>query len=186
MSDDSSGETWGILAEYDSPRALFHACEQVRDGGYSSWDAYTPFPVHGLDGAMGLKRSKLPYFVFFAGITGAIIAFLGQWWVHEVRYPLVYAAKPFFSWPAFIPVTFEVMVLFSAGAVLITLLGMCKLPQHYHPLFNSTRFERVTDDKFFVAIECADPKYDKDGTWKLLEHTGAQHIELVEDCDEEA
>ncbi len=135
---------------------------------------------------MGLKRSKLPFYVFFAGLTGAIISFLGQWWVHEVRYPLVFAAKPFFSWPAFIPVTFEVMVLFSALACLLTLLHLARLPQLYHPLFNSLRFERVTDDRFFVAIEVADPKYDRAGTWRLLEETGATHIELVEDTDEDA
>lgn len=180
MSDVSSG-TWGILAEYESPKALYHACEAVRDGGYSAWDAHTPFPVHGLDKAMGMKRSPLPIFVFFVGLGGAVFAMWLQWWVHVVRYPLVFAGKPLFSWPAFVPVTFELMVLAAAATCLIALLGLSKLPMHYHPLFNSKRFERASDDRFFISIEAADPKFDAEATHSLLEGTGASWIEMVEE-----
>src|SRR6185295_3114542 len=109
---------FGVLAEFESSAAIFHACEKVRDAGFRKWDAHTPFPVHNLDKAMGLARSKLLFIVFAMGISGASLAMLLQWWTAAVDYKLIIAAKPLFSWQAFIPVTFEVMVLFSAlGAV---------------------------------------------------------------------
>ena len=172
---------FGLLAQFETPYDVYHACERVRDAGYKRWDAHTPFPVHGLDKAMGLQRSKLPFIVLAAGLSGAIIAFLGQWWVHDSAYRLVFAGKPFFSWPAFVPVTFEVMVLFSAFATVLGMLGLNKLPQLYHPLFRSRRFERATDDKFFISIEATDALYDAETTAAFLRRIGATHVELVEE-----
>ncbi len=182
MSQDSTTKkAFGMLAEFDSAAALYHACEQVRDAGYTAWDAHTPFPVHGLDKAMGMKRTILPFIVFIAGLTGAIVAFYGQYWANGIDYKFIIAAKPFFSWPAYIPVTFEVMVLFSAFGAVFGMFHLCRLPQLYHPLFNSERFERFSDDRFFISIEAADAKYDAAATRALLEGAGALAVELVEE-----
>ena len=118
------GPVYGILAEFRTPAELYHACERVRDAGFTRWDAHTPFPVHGLDKAMGLKRSPLPWIVLGLGLTGASLGFALQWWVHGVAYPLVISGKPYFSWPAFIPVTFEVGVLFAALGAVFGMFGL--------------------------------------------------------------
>ena len=107
------GPHFGILAEFSTPTDLYYACERVRDEGFTRWDAHTPFPVHGLEKAMGLRRSPLPWIVLGAGLTGAALGFLLQWWVHDRAYPLVISGKPYFAWPAMIPVTFELGVLFA-------------------------------------------------------------------------
>jgi hypothetical protein len=174
------GPYYGVLAEFGTPADLFHACERVRDAGYTRWDAHSPFPVHGLDGAMGIRRSILPWIVLGMGLTGAILGFVLQWWVHTTAYPLVISGKPYFAWPAFIPITFELGVLFGALGAVFGMLGLNQLPMHYHPLFSSAIFERVTDDAFFISIESWDPKFDPSGTGKLLESLGARRIELLE------
>jgi hypothetical protein len=176
---DSRTPPWGLLAEYDTPAAVYHACERVRDAGYSRWDSYTPFPVHGLDKAMGIKRSRLPFFVLFGALVGGGGGMLLQWWTSAVDYPWVVSGKPFFSWPAFMPVTFELAVLFGALGAVLGMLGLNRLPQYHHALFHSKRFERVSDDRFFVAIEASDPKFDLDRTAALLRDTGATHVEQV-------
>ena len=177
----NGGRTYGLLAQFGTTRDILHACEAVRDAGFTRWDAHTPFPVHGLDAAMGIRQTPIPWVVFGIGLTGAGLALLLQWWTSAVDYPLIISGKPLFSWQAFIPIIFEVMVLFSALGCLFGLLGFCKLPRYYHPLFRSERFERATDDQFFISIEAADPRYDEDATRALLEKAGATHVELVED-----
>jgi hypothetical protein len=174
------GPYYGILAEFATPRDLHHACERVRDAGFTRWDAHTPFPVHGLEGAMGLRRSRLPWIVLAAGLTGAALGFLLQWWVHARAYPLVISGKPYVAWPAYIPITFEVGVLFAALGAVFGMLGLNRLPMHHHPLFRSQVFERVTDDAFFISIESWDPQFDPTGTGKLLESLGARRVELLE------
>jgi hypothetical protein len=174
------GPYFGILAEFATPADVYHACERVRDAGFTKWDAHTPFPVHGLEGAMGLKRSPLPWIVLVMGLTGAGLGFLLQWWVHAVEYPLVISGKPYFAWPAFIPITFEVAILFAALGAVFGMFALNRLPMHYHPLFRSTVFERVTDDAFFISIEAWDPKFDPSTTKALLESLGARHVELLE------
>ncbi len=172
---------FAILAQYDTPAAIFHACEGVRDAGYKNWDAHTPFPVHGLDGAMGLRRSLVPWVSVTAGLSGAGLAFLLQWWVSVHGYSLVIAGKPLFSWQAFIPVTFAVGVLSAALGAILGMFHFNRIPAHYHPLFRSEAFGRATSDKFFISIEVEDPKYDEQETRSLLEKLGAEHIEIVED-----
>jgi Protein of unknown function (DUF3341) len=174
------GPHFGILAEFATPADLYHACEKVRDAGFTKWDAHTPFPVHGLERAMGIRRSLLPWIVLVAGLTGAAFGFGLQWWVHVSAQPLVISGKPLFSWPAFIPITFELGVLFAAFGAVIGMLGLNRLPMHYHPLFRSKVFERVTDDAFFISIESWDPRFDPSGTRTLLESLGARSVELVE------
>ena len=170
---------YGLLAEFETTSKLLHACERLRDEGYSRWDAHAPFPVHGLDRAMGLRPSRLPFVVLVMALSGGAAAFALQWWIHAWDYPLVISGKPFFSWPAFIPVTFEVTVLFGALGAFLGMLHFNRLPQHYHSLFRSQRFERVTDDKFFISVEARDPRYDAKGTAKLLEEIGATNVEMV-------
>ena len=174
------GPHYGVLAEFASPADLYRACERVRDAGFTRWDAHTPFPVHGLDKAMGLKRSLLPWIVLAMGLTGAALGFLLQWWVHARAYPLVISGKPYVSWPAYIPITFEVAVLFAALAAVLGMLGLNGLPMHHHPLFQSTVFERVTDDAFFISIESWDPRFDASSTGKFLESLGARTVQLLE------
>jgi hypothetical protein len=173
------GPIYGVLARFDGPRALLQACEKVRDAGYSRWDAHSPFPVHGLDRAMGLSPTILPWFVAGLGFSGAIGAMVLQWWVSTQAYPIVISGKPFFSWQAFVPVTFEVGVLCGAlGAVLGT-FGLSRLPMHWHPLFGSREFERASDDGFFISIESWDPEFDERLTRELLQRAGAIHVETV-------
>lgn len=174
-------KVYGLLAEYETAADLYHACEKVRDAGYGAWDAYSPFPVHGLEKAMGLRASIVPWIVAFMGFTGAGLGFLLQYWTSAVDYPLIISHKPYNSFQAFVPVTFEAGILLGAFGAVFGMFGLNKLPQLYHSLFNSNRFSRVTDDRFFIAIEARDPRYDVEDTRALLESTGAVAVEEVED-----
>jgi hypothetical protein len=176
---DATNATFGLLAQFANPESLVQACAGVREEGFSRWDAHTPFPIHGLDRAMGVRRSWVSAFVLVMGLGGAALGMLLQWWVATTAYPLVISGKPFFSWPAFVPVTFEVGVLFGALAAVFGMLGLNQLPMLYHPLFNSKQFEKVSDDGFFLSIEAGDPKFDERATVELLERAGALEVELV-------
>jgi hypothetical protein len=173
-------KAWGLLAEFETTAEVFHACEKVRDAGFQKWDAHTPFPVHGLDGAMGLSASKLPWLVLVLGLTGTTVALSLQYWVHSVEYLIVISGKPYFAGPAYVPIMFELSVLFAAFASVFGMLGMNGLPMLHHPLFRSRRFDRVTDDRFFISIESTDPKYDAQSTAEFLRGIGARHVEVVE------
>jgi hypothetical protein len=172
---------FGALAQFDTARDLRAACERVRDAGFTRWDAHSPFPVHGLDRAMGLRRSRLPLAVIAVALVGGAGAWALQTWIHAVDYPLVISGKPFHSWPAFVPVIFEVTVLFAALASVLGMLHLCRLPRHYHSLFRSRAFERVTDDRFFISIEALDPRFSAEETVPFLRSLGATQVELVDD-----
>lgn len=176
---EPSREFYGVLAEFESAAALFHACELVRDAGYTRWDSHSPFPVHGIEKAMGVKPSKLPWIVVVMALVGGIGGFGLQAWINLEAYPMVISAKPYLSWPAFIPVTFELTVLLSAFGAVFGMLGLNKLPQLYHALFHSQRFARATDDRFFISIEAADPKFARGTTQTLLQKAGAVFVEEV-------
>jgi hypothetical protein len=173
--------TYGVLAEFKTPADLFVACERVRDAGYTRWDAHSPFPVHGLDGAMGMTRSKLPWIVLVLALSGAATGFGLQAWVHMSAYPLTISGKPLFAWPAFVPITFELGVLGGALGAVFGMFGLNQLPRHNHPLFDSARFARFSDDKFFISIESLDPRFNVPEATRLLQAVGASHVELVED-----
>jgi hypothetical protein len=188
----------GYLAEFATVKELYHAAEHVRDEGYQRWDCHSPFPIHGMDAAMGVKRSKLPWLVFFGGLIGICTAFtlqmltqtnffkdIGLGFLQTVAetYPTVVQAKPtdFFTLPAYFPVMFELTILLSAFTTLFGLLGIIGLPRWNHPIFTSKSFARFSDDAFFVCIEARDAKFSQEGTKALLEKLGAKNVELVED-----
>lgn len=176
---------YGYLAEFKSASALYKAAEKVRDAGFRKWDCHSPYPIHGLDGAMGMKRSILPWLVFFGGASGTLTGFLLAFVTQVGIYPTVVQAKPvnIFTVPAFFPVMFELTILFSGFTVLFGLLALMKLPRLNHPLFASRQIHRATDDAFFIAIEARDPKFSPDGTKALLEQIGGANIELIEEED---
>ena len=176
---------YGYLAEFKSASALYKAAENIRDAGFRKWDCYSPYPIHGLDGAMGVKRSILPWFVFFGGITGTATAFVLQYSTQVIIYPTVVQAKPtnIFTTPAFFPIMFELTILFSVLTTLFGVLALMQLPRLNHPLFASRQFHRATDDGFFIAIEARDPKFSPNGTRDLLSEIGGANIELVEEED---
>lgn len=177
-----SGEVvYGIVAEFDTPADVYHAAEKVRDAGYSKWDVHTPFPIHGMEEAMGVKRTILPMVIGVIGLSCAGLGFLMQWWMSGVDYQLVTQGKPFATWQAFVPITFEIGILFSAFTAIIGMLFFNRLPQWYHPLLKKDRFLRVSDDRFMICIEAGDSNFDPDRTRALLEDAGGKHIDLVEE-----
>lgn len=180
MNDRNHVASWGLLAQYENPAAVFHACEKVRDAGYSKWDACTPFPVHGLDKAMGLKPSTLPWWVLGIGLCGSGLGLLLEVWSSASAYPFIVAGKPLFSLPAFVPVWYEATVLTSCLTAFFGNWVLNGLPRTHHPAFNSKAFERVTDDKFFIMIEATDPKFELEKTKALLTHAGATLVEELE------
>jgi len=174
-----AGARSGLIAEFASPAVLYRACESVRDAGYKHWDAHTPFPVHGLERAMGLQRSKLPWIVFVLAMGGALAGFLLQTWVHSFEYPTVISGKPLFAWPAYIPVTFELAVLGGALGAVLGMFALNRLPRHHHPVFGSRGFERASDDRFFISIEALDERFDPSATPELLRRCGAARLEWL-------
>lgn len=175
----ADGELYGILAEYDTPGELIAAARKVRDAGYTDFDCYSPFPVHGIDDAMGIKRTILPVIVFGGGVAGLIAGVLLQWWMNAYDWPLNISGKPSWSIPANVPIAFELTILLSVFATFFGMWGLNKLPQVWHPFFRSDRFARVTDDAFMLGIEAKDQRFDAAATRKLLQDAGAIEIEEV-------
>jgi Protein of unknown function (DUF3341) len=172
------------LAQYDTTAAVLHAAEKVRKAGYTKFDAHTPFPVHGMDDAMGLPDSRVGWIVFFSGLTGVSSAYLMMWWMGGVDYPLVVGGKPGFTLPSSVPIMFELMVLLSAFGALLGMLHLNRLPRHHHPVFESDTFRAASDDKFFISIEAEDPKFDVANTKAMLEETHPTTLELIEEAPE--
>ncbi len=176
----SETKSWGLLAQYENPHAIYKAAEKVRDAGYQQWDACTPFPVHGLDKAMGAPPSKLPWIVLACGLSGSALMLLFETWAMGEAYPMIVGGKPLFSLPAFVPVWYEFTVLASCVAAFLGNWILNGLPRPHHPAFASKAFERVTDDKFFILIEAADPQFDLEKTKALLNESGATLVEELE------
>ena len=176
-------KVYGFGAEFGSAADLLVAAEKIRDAGFKKWDVHTPFPVHGMDQAMGLGKSWLSAPVLGGGFTGFTTA-VGLTFIPSfILYPLIVHGKPF-NWmtvPAFFPILFELTILFSAFTIIGTLMVMSQLPKWYHPVFNWERFKRVTNDGFFLVIEAADPKFSEAKTRELLESIGGQHVTLIHD-----
>jgi hypothetical protein len=172
---------YGLMAEFDTPGEAMHAAESIRDAGYRRWDVFTPYPVHGMDKAMGLGNSRVGWFAFFGGLTGYTLGMLMIWFMNAKDYPIVVGGKPLFSPMYSFPVCYELTILLGSFGSLFGMLFLNRLPRLYHPLFSSERFKRVTHDKFFVVIEASDPKFNDQETRKLLETAGSTHIEEVRD-----
>jgi len=178
---DAAPATYGLLAEYRDVDSLVRAARQVRDEGYRRWDTFSPFPVHGMIEAMGLKDSRLPWIVLAGGLAGCFGGLLLQWWTNAIDYPFLISGKPFFSLPANIPVAFETTILLAALAAVGGMFFLNDLPRFYHPTFRSERFRRVTDDGFFLCIEAADPLFRLEETEAFLRSLGATGVERLEE-----
>jgi hypothetical protein len=171
----------GYLAEFDSVEGILAAAEKVRDAGYRRWDTHTPFPVHGMDDAMGIRPTILPWLVLIGGVSGLLAGLVLQWFTMAWDYPMFISGKPLFSLPAFIPVIFETTIAGAAFTAVFGMLVLNKLPMHYNPLFKSERFRRVTSDRFFVVIDATDPAFDEKETLSLLQSLNPVAIEKFED-----
>ena len=174
-------KVYGIIADYDTPAGIMQAAEKVRDTGFRKWDVFTPFPVHGMDKAMGIKNSKVGWFSFLGGVTGYTSGMLMIWWMNAVDYPIVIGGKPMFSPYSAFPPSYELTILFGSFGALFGMLFLNRLPRLHHPLLKHRRFALATHDRFFLVIETSDPKYSETETRKLLESLGSRHIELVEE-----
>ena len=170
-----------IAAEFDTPEALIAASEKTRDAGYSKFEAYTPFPVHGLADAMGLKRPILAWVIFGGGLAGMALGFGLAYWVSVINLPYNVGGRPLNSWPSFIPITFETTVLIAALTAVVGMIAFNGLPRPHHPIFNYPRFAQVMDDKFLLTIESGDPKFDREQTADFLRGLGPTEVVEVED-----
>lgn len=176
----SPGEKFAMVGYVGSTGELYSACEALRDAGYKDFDAHTPFPVHGLEHAMGIPPSRLPWIVLAAAITGFASALVMQIWMTVTDYPLVIGGKPFLTLPSYVPITFELTVLFSAFGAFFGMWGLNKLPRLFHPVMQHPSFARFSDDRFFVSVEATDPQYDAVKTRELLQGLGFKELEEVQ------
>lgn len=172
---------YGLLAEFDTPTELVRAAQQVRDAGYKKTDAFSPFPLHEIDEALGIKRSILPFMVLGGGIVGLLTGLGLQYFVHVVDYPLIVGGRPFFSLPSFIPVSYELTILLAAFTAVFGMIALNGLPQPYHPVFNVPRFALATREKFFLLIERKDPQFDYEQTKSFMQGLNAQEVFDVEE-----
>lgn len=169
------------LAEFETSAHVVRAAEKVRDAGYEHWDVHTPFPIHGMDKAMGLGQSHLGWICLIAGFVGLLGGFTMMYWMNGIDYPIIVGGKPPEAIPSMVPILFECTVLLTGFAAVFGMLGLNKLPRHHHPIFYSERFERCSDDRFFISIEAADSKFDLETTRQLLETLNPSYLELVEE-----
>lgn len=174
-------KTYGLVAAFDTTPDFFHACEQVRDAGFSQWDAITSFPIHGLDAAMGVRRSNVPRFSLAGGITGFCTGMSLIFWTGAKEYPLIVGGKPYFSPMFAFPISYELTILFTAFATIIGMFVLNKLPMHYHPVMKAPQFVRASDDRFYIVIEANDPKFNPAQTRALLQQIGGKDIAEIEE-----
>ena len=171
---------WGAVAQFENPARLVEGVQAVRAAGYESIEAYSPFPIHGMEKTLGLSGSKVPWITLAGGISGLSLAVWLQWWTGAVAYPIVIGGKPLFAVEPSVPIMFELTVLLSALATFAGMMVLNKLPMPYHPLDTYAPFRRVTDDKFFISIEADDPKFDTEEVQALLAEAGGTNVALVE------
>ncbi|MFK7884274.1 MAG: DUF3341 domain-containing protein [Phycisphaerales bacterium] len=180
---ESGNRIYGMVAEFSETPKVYQAAQHVRDAGYSKWDVHSPFPVHGMEDAMGIKTTKLPLIAGGAAVCGVGFAAFLQWITSSYLYPMVTQGKPYGAWEAFMPIMFELGILFTAFACLFGMLALNGLPRFHHPLFGHERFYRVGNDRFVIAIEAADANFDPDKTRALLEEAGGTNITIIEEED---
>src|SRR5258706_11639066 len=178
---NGTAKAYGMIAEFRTAASVMHAAERVRDAGFRKWDVFTPFPVHGMDRAMGLKNSKVGWFTFLGGVTGYTTGMLMIWWMNAYDYPIIVGGKPMFSPFSAFPLSYELTILLGSFGAILGMLFLNRLPRLYHPLLKNRRFALATHDRFFVVSETSDPKYSETETRRLLEVLGSKHIEVVEE-----
>lgn len=171
---------YGVMAEFSNPTDLVAAAKRVYSAGYRRINGYSPYPIEELSEAIGFTHTSLPLIVFIGGLIGGVGGFFMQYWMEVIDYPLNVGGRPYNSWPAFIPITFEMTVLCAAFAAVLGMLVLNKLPQPYHPVFNVPNFALATRDRFFLAIEANDPKFDHDEVVELLKSLDALEVNDVE------
>ena len=170
------GGRYGLIAEFNDPKALLNAALKVREAGYTHTDAFSPFPIHGLAEAVGFHKSRLSAVVMTMGILGGLGGFFMCWYANVIAYPLNIGGKPYNSWPAWIPITFECTILLAAFGAVFGMLALNGLPMPYHPVFNVKRFDQASRDKFFLVVQARDPKFELDEVWNLLETLAPREV----------
>jgi len=178
---DEPGVLVALLAEFDTVPATLEAVKKVRAAGFLRWDVHSPFPIHGIEPALGIRHTILPWLVLFMGLAGLVGGIGLQWFCNAYDYQFLISGKPVWSFPANIPVTFETTVLCASYTAVFGMLGLSRLPTWYNPLFKSDRFRRATDDRFFIAIDATDERFDDKTTTQLLKDAGAIGVERIED-----
>ena len=179
---EQRSQLYGLIGEFETVDQLLHAAEQVRDAGYKKMDAYAPFPVEGLSEALGLGRNLVPFLTLCGGLAGGLGGFGFEYWVNVISYPMNIAGRPLNSWPAFIPVTFELTVLGASLCAVFGMIALNGLPRPHHPVFNIQRFaERASSDRFYISIEASDPQFHLEETARFLQSLHAQHVTEVQD-----
>ena len=175
-----NGQIYGLMAEFEDPTALVTAARRAYEEGYRRMDAYSPFPIEELSEAIGFHHSRLPIIVFLGGLFGCVAGFAMQYWISVIDYPINVGGKPTYSWPSFIPPTFEMTILFAALSAVLGMLALNGLPEPYHPVFNVSRFALATRNRFFLCIEAIDPKFDLDHTKRFLETLTPRNVTEVD------
>jgi hypothetical protein len=178
---DGHAPLYGALARFAGPAALLEAVRRLHDLGYRRLDAYSPFPIPGMDHALGLRRSKVPVLVLLGGLFGAVFAQTLQWYQSTIAYPLITAGKPLNSAEAFVPITFETTILYAAFGAVFGMLALNGLPRLYHPVFRGQSFARASNDGFFLSVEARDPLFDRGRTTAVLAALGGTEVELISD-----
>lgn len=180
MKKSTRPPVYGLMAEFEDPSAIVAAANRVYDEGYRRIDAYSPYPIEALSEAIGVHSTKMPLIVLIGGIVGGLTGYLMQYYTLVINYPLNVGGKPFHSWPAFIPITFECTVLGAALAAVFGMLALNGLPEPYHPVFNTPNFALASRDRFFLLVEATDPKFDREATAGFLKSLGAREVTHVE------
>ena len=178
---EARSQLYGVMGEFETPEAILAAAKKARDSGYRHITAYTPFPVEGLAETIGFRWTAVPLLTLLGGIGGGLTGFGMEYWCSAISYPLNIGGRPLNSWPAFIPVTFELTVLGASIFAVVSMLALNKLPQPYHPVFNVDRFARASTDKFFLCIEARDPKFNLAESARFFQSVEAQHVTEVKD-----
>src|SRR5581483_6259528 len=176
---DVDPDLYGLMAEFDTPTALVAAARRAYQAGYRRMDAYSPFPIEELHEAIGAHHTRLPLLVLLGGVAGGLGGYALQYWVSAVAYPLNVGGKPFHSWPAFIPVTFECTILVAALSAVLGMLALNGLPMPYHPVFNAPRFALASRNRFFLCVESKDPKFDLERTRRFLNTLNPREVTTV-------
>ena len=171
---------YGLMAEFEDPTSVVAAAERVHTEGYRRIDAFSPYPIEALSEAIGVHSTRMPLIVLIGGILGGLAGYLLQYYVHVIDYPLNVGGKPFHSWPAFIPITFECVILGAALGAVFGMLALNGLPEPYHPVFNAPNFALASRDRFFLLIEATDPKFDREATASFMKSLGAREVTDVE------